>query len=222
MESFYNQRYHAMCNKHIKSCLYFNNLQKMMRIYQQNIGTQHIDEFLDHSIIYIVDLLNAHQHLLFNHSKNNQLDYIHKLLDRCCVTHKCPAIYRSYKQRKQQLICQNASFVIWYIQQIFDQIHCYYYHAYDVGPRLTAVEKQNILESQYDNEQLSHYLKLKSILQQRQLLCNQMINTKHERFVSNLYQTPIKTFTSNQKSIITYCNSYFFNYLDRCNNLHQS
>eukprot|EP01084_Bolivina_argentea_P239399 402389_1 len=100
-----------------------------------------------------VSILDAFHHLLFNH--DDQFELIHStFLMQCyngniCPVWKCSMFERNRIDRKKYEGKLHNDMIL---QQLLDRVHCYYFHTFDTGYRLTADEKQYILNNGSKND----------------------------------------------------------------------
>eukprot|EP01084_Bolivina_argentea_P142285 249978_1 len=100
-----------------------------------------------------VALLNDFHHLLFYHS--HQFESIHNILSKRvyknvqCRLSNCLVMKRNYRNRKaitkkklNELYFDYDDIVP---QQLIDCIHCFYFHSFDTGMKLTNEDRNNII-----------------------------------------------------------------------------
>eukprot|EP01084_Bolivina_argentea_P197595 338587_1 len=80
-------------------------------------------------------LLNDYLHLLEYHDSDEEFWLIYNTLGPNCQLRNCISFQRNYRQIRDSLRKLQAQDRI--IQQLFDKIHCYYYHSFDIGFRKT-------------------------------------------------------------------------------------
>eukprot|EP01084_Bolivina_argentea_P276279 471396_1 len=108
-----------------------------------NVMTQHIEM----NKIDMSSLLDNFIHLINYHCDNDDaFEYIYNTMGVCDIS-KCKSFRRNYRDRKK---CRNNSYrnelyssnnntshIDIIRQQIFDKIHCYFCHCFDIGNRLS-------------------------------------------------------------------------------------
>eukprot|EP01084_Bolivina_argentea_P054973 100808_1 len=109
--------------------------------------------------------LNCYLHLLHKHDSMEAFEYIMNTLGICNVG-QCVSFRRDYSKMSTQISAESV------YEQIMDKMHCYYYHCFDTGSRLSSKEQQILSDiiSKYDDSLIN-----KSILK-----LNQMIQKKRE------------------------------------------
>eukprot|EP01083_Nonionella_stella_P027719 76344_1 len=82
--------------------------------------------------------LSYFTHLITTHDTNDDFEYIYNKLDECKIRN-CVRFERNHRNR-------SASSSHSVNEQMIDRIHCYYYHSYDIGHRLTKSELNRLQE----------------------------------------------------------------------------
>ena len=136
------------------------------------------------------------------------------------------------------------------ITELFDRMHCYFMHQYDVGSRITPDELNEITNANnYDIKQdssdddplnvdltlISIHNILKDKLSKLQQITNSQRYSTNNKFLSNLSQSKVNKYTptddgdgeekkDDKKGLSTarYSYSFRFNYLDKCKDSAQS
>eukprot|EP01084_Bolivina_argentea_P248460 415633_1 len=130
-------------------------------------------------------------HQITLHNVDESFEFIYNQLDVCDIK-KCQFFNRNYRNRHVPTITSNN--VIENVnQQIMDKIHCYYYHSYDIGYRLTGKEKNMVNEIE-ENEikNTENYCvdrrltKLNEILLPKHKIYRSIRNIKSNKFISPL------------------------------------
>eukprot|EP01084_Bolivina_argentea_P053927 98924_1 len=138
---------------------------------------------MDNSVaqIDINEVLNDYLHFMDEHTIDEEFQYILTYLNPCNIT-KCKVFARHYRFRcvtDDDEKSNDVDFNETVNAEILSKIHCYFYHSYDVGHRLTPQEKHKI--SDYDAEDknddpFSEQLTNKRVKAMNVLLCE---NRKH-------------------------------------------
>eukprot|EP01084_Bolivina_argentea_P169584 293970_1 len=143
-----------MCNG-VPNCSYLQTFADILSQYKsvditvlscmnKTIVTQHIKEALD-----------CYHHLIYEHDKHyerfhdQEFEYIVKYLGYCDL-HKCRKFQRNYRNRNVLQCDSDLDFNFNEMDRvyisIFDKMHCYFYHSFDIKYRRThnnAVSLQN-------------------------------------------------------------------------------
>eukprot|EP01084_Bolivina_argentea_P174500 302282_1 len=132
-------------------CRSLIRLSKILLHYAKSIDLDKIYPFnYDNS-----DLLNDFQHLLVKHC--DQYEDIYKILtkndDKSCDITMCNIIRRNNRDRQE--ISKNCLKMLEMYdaedlkdimkQQLIDKIHCYYFHSFDIGYKITEQQRQNMI-----------------------------------------------------------------------------
>eukprot|EP01084_Bolivina_argentea_P052974 97252_1 len=158
-------------NMDVFSCRCMQRLLKLISVQQ----TKHILTTMDTESISLI--LNDYLHMLEMHGSVDDIESIHNQLDGCDINY-CNVFRRNYKN-KNLSIFESA------YQQIFDKIHIYCHHSFDIGYRLSKmdrdqVEKSNLkLKNADHNSWLIHpsSRKVHEILQQKHTMMSDQCNT---------------------------------------------
>ena len=128
--------------------------------------------------------------------------------NEACNLSQCVSIRRNRRNRdmenKQSYSSQDSRCIV--REQLLDKIHCYFYHSFDTGHKLTEKEKQRILETETktndDNkEDINHTLKSISDLQKE----------KKKKLESEIPETKSSE-TGNRFTVNVDDNQYSFGY----------
>ena len=116
-------------------CLENNCLNRSANKLKQLLNGYNIEE-IDND--QIVQLLNIFVHLINNHDGNSQYIQIMNIMKKCSNQNKmnCESFNRHFRIVGDILV--NAR------KQIWDKIHCYYYHLCDIGYRRTSTYEQKM------------------------------------------------------------------------------
>eukprot|EP01083_Nonionella_stella_P263295 894547_1 len=131
--------------------LYSTYLQQPSHSNDNGSVYQHVFEQIGNHYT-AVDVLNDFNHLLSKHS--DQFEYIYNALikrvynNKPCMLEQCQFMQRNQRDRKfvqcsSALYLNDNGFDI-VSQQILDRIHCFYFHSFDVGYKLTKCQINEI------------------------------------------------------------------------------
>ena len=147
-------------------CQYVHRLRETMVFYQRWMRTHSDDDGAEVGIYEYIRkiktppysvrrLLDDYHHLISVHLRKVELDDIYAYFcaplpsDLLCDIHSCAMIHRNHRDRgmdqADQLYFKQARNEI-ITEQILDQMHCYVYHTFDAGLKLTRHEKAHIEE----------------------------------------------------------------------------
>eukprot|EP01084_Bolivina_argentea_P267124 453355_1 len=179
------------------NCCILRKLMQHMQQYKDNDDINSIDNISS----YVVDILNLFLHAIDQHNLDQQFKSTFDKLVQCDIR-KCSAFQRNNRNRfklesKQTL---NA------FSSIFDKIHCYYYHAYDIGNRIYAKEQMNTDEKkQNETFMCSNITNIHHILKQKR----KKFKTIYDSFSEKMHQKYNQLFMQNDKM---YSFGYSFEY----------
>eukprot|EP01084_Bolivina_argentea_P300976 519107_1 len=178
------------CNA--QTCSSVSVIRDFLRFYQKNMNeVTKKNPYCDR----IAQLLNAHIHILENHS--DWLEELYHFIGLKCDLNHCQSVRRNYRNRVDvnsnynkliNNLCSKDSVMM----SIMDQIHSYCLHTFDIGYRLTTKEKQAImvkLQSD-DNKQDTgsgdiSFVKLNSVLKKKRVHYGTISEGKqHSKFVT--------------------------------------
>eukprot|EP01083_Nonionella_stella_P295911 1005486_1 len=106
-----------------------------------------------------IKLLNDYDHLLANHNHIDEFEAIYNNFklrtnnNTCCNLSNCPIFSRNRRDRSDEKMSNHVYDVDInnddeygenVHQQILDPIHCYYFHSFDIGYKITGSERDNI------------------------------------------------------------------------------
>eukprot|EP01084_Bolivina_argentea_P297970 513420_1 len=203
------------CNtQEISQCEHGARLIDIM--HQCNKNASHDINHINVDHVNIDELvLNDYLHLLQKHNKDEDVEYICGKLTPCDVR-KCTIFKRRNNRHKtclsesdtEERKSKNANDQSSIEQQIFDKIHCYYTHCFDIGNRLLKKDKIFINtdkeEKMTENKnEISYvqYLTNKQMIRMHNVLSpkRQMSNTADAEF-NHRIQTKYNQLMSEQKS----------------------
>eukprot|EP01084_Bolivina_argentea_P130045 229606_1 len=128
----------ASCAYLLRICKILNAKEEEQKVHSNNV----------------VNLLNDFNHILFMHSDDFEEIYnislTHVFEDEPCDISNCLMMMRNKRERakiskNEQIMNQlyaNCDNVV--VQQLIDRIHCYIFHSFDIGYKITNKEKQEI------------------------------------------------------------------------------
>eukprot|EP01083_Nonionella_stella_P295912 1005487_1 len=106
-----------------------------------------------------IKLFNDYDHLLANHNHIDEFEAIYNNFklrtnnNTCCNLSNCPIFSRNRRDRSDEKMSNHVYDVDInnddeygenVHQQILDPIHCYYFHSFDIGYKITGSERDNI------------------------------------------------------------------------------
>eukprot|EP01084_Bolivina_argentea_P119998 212736_1 len=153
------------------NCEYLHELGKILKYYSEwiaykenmNENTEKKEDIYDYisklelgenSMNAIVLILSYYHHLMKTH--NNEFekiyDYFSKLYN--CAIDGCNSMRRNHRDRSaNRKIGLRSDLYYTYndneqviVQQILDQVHCFFYHTFDIGFKLNKTERKEIRE----------------------------------------------------------------------------
>eukprot|EP01084_Bolivina_argentea_P305925 528537_1 len=139
-------------NKNIHKCYHLNQLIQIMQEYMtkgwSEENTRDITHILDHYF-----------HLIHYHgSTDADFEVVFNQLGGICHASKCKSFSRNYRDRAggykeyevydgyEMLVDDNESKTI-IIQQLLDKIHCYYSHCFDIGHKMTIMDRNELTKT---------------------------------------------------------------------------
>eukprot|EP01084_Bolivina_argentea_P176546 305484_1 len=144
-----------------------SRFMKIMQNYDGNIENK--SEYYDSS------LLSDFLHLLDKCSNDRQFEVIANKMGHCDVL-KCTIAKRHYRDRKSNNFFTKQDEKQRAICQIYDKIHCFYYHCYDIGYRLPIKQQisdhdENNTDKSFDNSCINNnIIQLKEIISNKKKL----------------------------------------------------
>eukprot|EP01084_Bolivina_argentea_P271050 461074_1 len=115
----------------IKHCVAETRINKLLKLYANHLNQSLSfmntinNEFKIH--YNMIQILNDFLHLLEAHDTDEDFEYIYKKLKQCNIL-QCNIFARNYRNRQQTKHIAHEL-------DIFDKIHCYFYHSHDIGHR---------------------------------------------------------------------------------------
>eukprot|EP01084_Bolivina_argentea_P176397 305274_1 len=105
-----------------------------------------------------VEMIDGFNHLLYHH--HNEYEHIHDILNHCIYPNTCcqlsKCLFMKRNQRDRDIISKHnyllnklySAYDVYDItsQQLLDRIHCFFFHCFDTGFKLTNEEKQSIFK----------------------------------------------------------------------------
>eukprot|EP01084_Bolivina_argentea_P050697 93237_1 len=191
----------------VRDCLCLQTLAKVLQLYQHYL---HIDMNKAKCIADIIfnkignnygnaDVLDDFNHLLLHHS--NDFDHIYDELKKnvfgsnnCCKLSQCSSMHRNQRDRTKaehllnEMYCGEQDIVS---QQLLDRVHCYYFHSFDTGYRLTNEQRNaiNNMDTKNDGHDL-HILSIRSIVESKQ----KQYKNAHYKYVTDTKQSKLEKY----------------------------
>eukprot|EP01084_Bolivina_argentea_P040061 74030_1 len=135
----WSNRFDGNGNCDITCCQQLKRFQLIMKSYTDSTNTDTIG----------IQLLENFIHLIYNHDDYNSFNIIYHRLEASCNLDQCKIFQRNYRDRSTTR-SRNQLYKLFgaqdtvdidvrdiAIKQIVDKMHCFYYHSYDIGYRLT-------------------------------------------------------------------------------------
>eukprot|EP01084_Bolivina_argentea_P113375 202066_1 len=172
-------------NKELIHCEAFKRLKISLDKYNKstnnNVDSQSIQS-----------VMNDFLHLFQQHNNDHQFELIANELGICEIK-TCQMFRRNHRNRENSsendMIVVNDKYILY--QQIFDKIHCYYHHTFDIGYRLTSDEKLLMVYDQNDKHESNH-LTNNQLLRIHAILQPKITKTRSYRRKPNKYQLDLK------------------------------
>eukprot|EP01084_Bolivina_argentea_P031241 57825_1 len=150
-ETYFRQ--HGKCK--LVDCECLRRLCQVLDQYHTIINDEKSAKFQEK--FNMVSILNDANHLLYSHS--TEFENIYKILveessdKKPCSLPNCLMMRRNYRERSMITSKENLlhslyagnDHVTQVTQQILDSLHCNYFHTFDIGYKLTELEKQKIV-----------------------------------------------------------------------------
>eukprot|EP01084_Bolivina_argentea_P312003 540128_1 len=150
----------------------------------------------------INQILNDYFHLLLRHNDNKHFTSIVNELDKCDID-KCAMFVRNHRNRNEQNIEEKSDEPIFDDEtdmvycRIWDKIHCYFYHTYDIGYCLSTDEITMIQNEEHKSSQVNSSLIINQMIinrnkliaakaKKRASICNKInpsLNSKHNQLI---------------------------------------
>eukprot|EP01084_Bolivina_argentea_P308452 533388_1 len=203
--SFVLQRYHTFIKSLETHECYKNSSEQTCELQELTELNQ-----LMHHPQFNIQLLNDYNHLLSVHS--HEFEDIHNILitksnSRLeCDLSNCCFLKRNYRNRnkthfdRKMYFDQDEKNIIQ--QQLFDRIHSYYFHSFDIGHKMTRNELRNISDynelkednTQYDNPTQYDISRLNDLMKSKQQVYRDIdgfdrLKSEHNKFTT---PTPMK------------------------------
>eukprot|EP01084_Bolivina_argentea_P002620 4851_1 len=133
---------HQCDDKSIERCDYLQSMLAMLTQYNNETN-------LDIDISILIEIINNYIHLINKHDRDEDFEFIVNQMGCCDIT-KCVAFTRNNRDRSNH---RHHKFNIDASTQIFDKIHCYFSHCYDIGNRFSMKQKTMIKDMYNDDEE---------------------------------------------------------------------
>eukprot|EP01084_Bolivina_argentea_P177522 306966_1 len=197
----------------LKNCRPLASICSILSRYHRN----DIDSIFD-DCYQRIDAINDFLHLL-NHSA--EFEDVHKIVVKnanngnLCDLHKCLWLRRHHRDRlkitkHEHLLKELYSSNDVVTQQILDVTHCYFYHAFDIGYRMTRKEKQIFIDEAKAKENIGDE---NDLCDKNVVIMHEMQKQKEENFknVNNLEKLNNKdTIFMQHDSVFSYGYRYFY------------
>eukprot|EP01084_Bolivina_argentea_P254143 427156_1 len=199
----------SSCSQNVKNCKAVLNLCHIMHTYYHNAQN-------DACALDTIDTLDTFHHLLLFHNDDDAFEYIYHSFNRECDPNKCDSVRRYYRPQNSntEIHCKQFEPTL----ELLDKIHCHFCHQYDIGARLTAMQRMKFCEGLN--------LNIVNILREKLKLFNKITHLQRfmgkNKFCSNLSQMKTLNIISSEckdntnmsaKSLIPlYSFSFPFNY----------
>eukprot|EP01084_Bolivina_argentea_P296684 511000_1 len=149
-------------------------------------------------------ILNNFLHCIEFHDGNDEFEYIYTSLGNCAIN-CCESIKRNYRDRGNEnndIVVENK---LTTYEQVLDKIHCYYYHCYEHGHRLTKDERYMINSVEIDIENTVDYTLNKQIVLTNQIIKDKIkkLNLK-SRINSSKFMPSINNTEHNEQKIFSF------------------
>eukprot|EP01084_Bolivina_argentea_P236894 398264_1 len=141
---------------HRLNCKHIKIITRMLQKFNKQIKDQ--QTAADYNV---ADLLNDYHHLLTYHSSFDFEDIYDKLIKETNDNHKCELskcwmIRRHHRDRSVCTKRENKLHKLYFTndpnsilrQQLFDRIHCYYFHSFDTGYKIKKSDRERIMEQE--------------------------------------------------------------------------
>eukprot|EP01084_Bolivina_argentea_P035572 65967_1 len=128
-----------VCGGYIEDC---KRVQELICSINKCMSGQLADDILSDTT-FIKQMQNDYIHVLKAHDVDGEFEFIFNQLNLCHIE-KCNMFKRVYRDRNIENEQNKCLIQISAIQEIIDIIHCYYFHSYDIGVRLSKKEKHII------------------------------------------------------------------------------
>eukprot|EP01083_Nonionella_stella_P267635 904179_1 len=118
------------CDGRLTNCGYLNRFTKDM------------NTFTDKHVCGSDDILDDHLHLLLYHNTKQDFENIYNALRKCCNIKQCKMFHRNYRNRHQHQVQDSVQNDHEHTvnRQIYDRVHCFYLHSYDIGYKMSSRE----------------------------------------------------------------------------------
>eukprot|EP01084_Bolivina_argentea_P109748 196120_1 len=143
----------------------------------------------------ISNALRCYIHLIHEHDKDDEFEYIVQCLNPCDLN-KCQKFRRNYRNRNASKYDGNNKLQIrdkvYY--ETMDKIHCYFYHSFDIGHRLSNKDRMLLNEASDNKEENDeplvnlHKLKILQLLSLKQKNIHSSLE-KQKRFNQLVLET---------------------------------
>eukprot|EP01084_Bolivina_argentea_P014134 26427_1 len=146
-DSALTKRHSYVCNSSLQKCPYLNRLKTIMKQYTDK-NTTYIQT------INMSMILDDFLHLLKHHDTDKECEFIFNAFGLCDIKH-CKIFCRNYRLRNKDELSLNNINKQRARNKIFDKIHCYYCHCFDIGNRLSIKDKlhiKNVTEFKHDQD----------------------------------------------------------------------
>eukprot|EP01084_Bolivina_argentea_P048163 88750_1 len=166
---------------------------------------------MNEKCIAVSELLDDYNHLLFNHNDDEQFEIILNMFGYCNII-TCNTFIRhhQYRNRKYEQLEPNEVAT----QQIIDKIHCFYYHSFDLGNRLTIKEQIDLKDNTLDDSLKTNnkYVKLHQILSDKRKLRRNVNAINVDERLNNRYNQLQIINSAQEHNVNKYCFGCEFSY----------
>eukprot|EP01084_Bolivina_argentea_P248459 415632_1 len=139
-------------------------------------------------------LLKHYLHILSAHNTSQDFEHIYNKLmkqDGCDIKH-CK-IFKRHQRRRINFIYESSNIRENVNQNINDKIHCYYYHSYDIGYKLTKTEESYLSHNSENDDMCS------SVTNCDRIALNELLSAKHKlyKIICDVKSSATSKFVSN-------------------------
>eukprot|EP01084_Bolivina_argentea_P212655 361434_1 len=212
-------------NCDLTKCLCIKEIGDILKLYHgAKTNTTQLMQSNNKAVITMVDVVNDFNHLLSHHA--HQFEDIYNMLsskvygNNSCNLSKCFLMRRH--QRDREKVTKNE-FVLNLLfisynedvlqQQLLDRIHCYLFHTFDIGYKLTNKEKQDIMNAEI---KLDNNMNDAIIIQTNEVIKSKQSNYRNNDEFNRLNNPNSKFKTEEKKDelqIYDYgCRFYYWQY----------
>eukprot|EP01084_Bolivina_argentea_P114896 204449_1 len=171
-------------------CIVVDRIINGLKYYASLDTTTYNDKLVEFSTLYL-SLLNDYTHIITHH--NNDVDTIQNVLNAKCDITTCSLLIRNFANESST---DNYDPEFIFYRNLFDAMHCYVYHSYDIGLR---VNRDHIITENVDDEYDVQFANICKIIDEKTQLLSNLKGFEQTRFTNNKFNLDVDVSSSIDK-----------------------